>query len=352
MRTKTKGSKKSNPSPAAKRGKLHHIVLIPGDGIGPEVTDAAVKVIEAAGVRVKWEMFQAGSEVALRQGSPLPDAAIDAITRLGCALKGPISTPVGGGYTSANVKLRQRLSLYANFRPIRSLPSIKTRFDEVDLIVIRENTEDLYSGIEHLVVPGVVESIKIITEAASTKIAQFAFRLARRLKRKRVTAIHKANIMKLSDGLFLECCRSVAKQFAEVEYNERIVDNLCMQLVTNPAQFDVLLMENLYGDIVSDLCAGMVGGLGVVPGANIGENMAVFESVHGSAPDIAGKGIANPTAIIRSAIMMLDYLGEAEAGKRIYKGLLKALQDVKAKTPDLGGKGTTETFTAAIVRNL
>lgn len=344
--------KTTKPSKASPKKKDYRVVLIPGDGIGPEVTNSTVRVVEAAGVKIEWEEYEAGADVALRKGSPLPDAAIDAITRVGVALKGPISTPIGGGYTSANVKLRQRLNLYANFRPARSLPSIKTRFDDVDLIVIRENTEDLYSGLEHLVVPGVVESLKIITETASLRIAHFAFRLAKRLKRKKVTASHKANIMKLSDGLFLECCRQAARDYPEIKYEEKIVDNLCMQLVTNPAQFDVILLENLYGDIVSDLCAGMVGGLGVVPAGNYGKNAAVFEAVHGSAPDIAGKGIANPTALIRSAIMMLDYLGEAEAGRRIFKALLRALENADTRTPDLGGRGSTKTFTDEIIKNL
>lgn len=349
---KSKDKSRKEESAKGKKKKIHHAVLIPGDGIGPEVTAAVVRIVEAAGLEFRWESYEAGADVALRKGSPLPDPALDAITRVGVALKGPISTPIGGGYTSANVKLRQRLNLYANFRPAKSLTQIKTRFDDVDLIIIRENTEDLYSGLEHLVVPGVVESIKVITETASLRIARFAFHLARRLKRKKITAVHKANIMKLSDGLFLECCRQIAREFTDIEYNERIVDNVCMQLVTNPAQFDVLLMENLYGDIVSDLCAGMVGGLGVVPAGNYGSNIAVFEAVHGSAPDIAGKGIANPTALLRSAIMMLDYLGERETGRRIHRALLAALDSVEAKTPDLGGKGTTNSFTKAIIQNL
>lgn len=350
--------KPSKRKPAKARGKAkpkprgHTIVLIPGDGIGPEVTDAAVEIIEAAGVRVRWRRFEAGSEVALRMGSPLPDDAVDAITRTRVALKGPITTPSSGGYTSPNVMLRQRLHLYANFRPVRSIPSIKTRFDDIDLLIVRENTEDLYSGKEHVVVPGVVESLKIITAEASSNIARFAFKVARREGRSKVTAIHKANIMKLSDGLFLECCRDVARHYADIEYEECIVDNACMQLVTNPGQFDVLLLENLYGDIVSDLCAGMIGGLGVVPGANYGDKIAVFEAVHGSAPDIAGRGIANPTAVIRSSILMLQHLREDEAAERVWQALLTALKSKKARTPDLGGRGTTRTFTDAIIAGL
>jgi isocitrate dehydrogenase (NAD+) len=332
--------------------KTHHVTLIPGDGIGPEVTEATVRVIEATGARIEWEPIEAGGEVAMKYGSPLPEHTFASIRRNFAALKGPITTPVGGGYASPNVTLRQRLGLYANLRPARNLPAIKTRFDDLDLIVIRENTEDLYAGIEHIVVPGVVESLKIITEGASLKIARFAFSFARRHGRKKVTAVHKANIMKLSDGLFLECTRRVAKEFPEIDYGEIIVDNLCMQMVTNPNQFDVLLLENLYGDIISDLCAGLVGGLGVVPAANIGDELAVFEAVHGSAPDIAGRGIANPTALLFSGILMLRWLKEDDAANRAEAAILATLEEGKALTPDLGGKSSTLDYADAIIGHL
>ena len=276
------------------------VTLLPGDGIGPEVSDAAVRVLEAAGAELEWERHIAGAEALEKYGNPLPPEVLESIRRNRVALKGPITTQVGGGFKSINVQLRQELDLYANLRPSRSLPSIPSRFENVDIVVVRENTEDLYSGLEHVVVPGVVESLKIITEKASLRIAHFAFEYARRHGRKRVTAVHKANIMKLSDGLFLECFRRVAKEYPDIEADDKIVDNMCMQLVMRPEEWDMLLLENLYGDIVSDLCAGLVGGLGVVPGANIGLDAAVFEAVHGSAPDIAGKDLANPLALIRS----------------------------------------------------
>jgi isocitrate dehydrogenase (NAD+) len=294
----------------------HQVTLIPGDGIGPEVTSATLRVIAAANVSIDWVVAEAGADVVAKFGTALPPATVETVVRVGVALKGPTGTPVGGGHASANVALRKALNLYANLRPVRSQVGVKTRYEDVDLIVVRENTEDLYSGIEHVVVPGVVETIKIITEQASTRIAKFAFEHAEREKRKKVTAVHKANIMKLSDGLFLDCCRKVARAHPTITYDEAIVDACCMQLVKDPGRYDVLLLENLYGDIVSDLCAGLVGGLGVVPGANLGEHCAVFEAVHGTAPDIAGKGLANPTACLRSSTMMLRHLGEAEAAAR------------------------------------
>ncbi len=278
------------------------ITLIPGDGVGPEVTSAVVRIIEASGVAIEWESFIAGAEALSRYGDPLPQPVLDSIKRNKVALKGPLTTPVGTGFTSINVRLRKTLDLYANLRPVKTLPGVKTPFGDIDLVIVRENTEDLYSGLEHVVVPGVVESLKIITEKASTRIARFAFEYAQREGRKKITAIHKANIMKLSDGLFLDCFRKIAEEYPDIVADDKIVDNTCMQLVMRPQQFDVLLLENLYGDIISDLAAGLVGGLGVVPGANIGELGAVFEAVHGSAPDIAGMNIANPTALLQSAI--------------------------------------------------
>jgi isocitrate dehydrogenase (NAD+) len=330
----------------------HKITLIPGDGIGPEVTGAAISVMRAAGVQVDWESFVVGAEALSRYGDPLPQELIDSIKRTKIALKGPVMTPVGTGFVSSNVRLRKALDLYANLRPIRSLQGIKTRYEDVDLIVVRENTEDLYSGLEHEVVPGVVESLKIITDRASRRIARFAFEYARSEGRKKVTAIHKANIMKMSDGLFLNCFREVSKEYPEIEANDLIVDNACMQLVIDPNQFDVLLLENLYGDIISDLGAGLVGGLGVVPGANIGEEIAVFEAVHGSAPNIAGRGIANPTALIQTSVLMLKHIGEREAAGRIQKALEKVLAEGQTLTRDLGGQATTIDFTEAVIHSL
>ena len=330
----------------------YKITLVPGDGIGPEVTTATTKVVEAAGVDVEWEVIDAGAVALERHGAYLPDSLLESIRRNGVALKGPVTTPIGGGFTSINVTLRQQLCLYANFRPIRNLPEVKTRFGDVDLVVIRENTEDLYSGLEHVVVPGVVESLKIITADASTRIARFAFDFARRKRRKRVTAVHKANIMKLSDGLFLECVREVAGLYPEIEYEESIVDNTCMQLVLDPQQFDVLLLENLYGDIVSDLGAGLVGGLGLVPGANLGEDCAVFEPVHGSTPSIAGKNLANPTAMILSAVLLFRHLGEFEKAQRVLSAVEAVYRGGEALTSDLGGKATTTEFTEAVVQHL
>src|SRR5438045_5352967 len=287
---------------------MHTITLIPGDGIGPEVTSNVVRIIEAAGVEIKWETHYAGAQALEKFGDTLPGDLLESIRRNRVALKGPITTPVGKGFTSVNVGLRKALDLYANLRPVRALPNVPARYPELDLVVVRENTEDLYSGLEHVVVPGVVESLKIITEKASTRIARYAFEFSRREGRRKVTAVHKANIMKLSDGLFLDCFRNVAKDYPEIEADDKIVDNACMQLVMRPEQFDVMLLENLYGDIVSDLCAGLIGRLGLVTGAHSGELGAVFEAVHGSAPDIAGQGIANPTALLQSGIMMLRYI--------------------------------------------
>jgi isocitrate dehydrogenase (NAD+) len=321
----------------------HRVTLIPGDGIGPEVMAAAVRVLNATGIELDWETEAAGASAVGLAGTPLPDRVLDSIRRNRVALKGPTETPIGTGYRSVNVALRKTLDLYANVRPVLSLPGVRSRYEGVDLIVIRENTEDLYSGLEHVVVPGVVESLKIITERASTRIALFAFELARRQGRRRITAVHKANIMKLSDGLFLDCCRAVAREFPEISYDEMIVDNTCMQLVLDPTRFDMLLLENLYGDIVSDLCAGLVGGLGLTPSANIGEREALFEAVHGSAPDIAGKNLANPIALILSAAMMLDHLHEADAARRVRAAVHAVLRDGRQLTRDLGGTaGTTE----------
>lgn len=327
----------------------HTITLIPGDGIGPEVTSAVVRIIEAAGVEVEWETHYAGAQALEKFGETLPADLLESIQRNKVALKGPITTPVGKGFTSVNVGLRKALDLYANLRPVRALPNVPSRYPELDLVVVRENTEDLYSGIEHVVVPGVVESIKIITEKASTRIAKYAFEYARREGRKKVTAVHKANIMKLSDGLFLDCFRKVAEGFPEVEADDKIVDNACMQLVMRPEQFDIMLLENLYGDIVSDLCAGLIGGLGLVPGANIGERGAVFEAVHGSAPDIAGQGIANPTALLQSGILMLRHLDERDAAQKIEAAMLKVFSDGQVRTRDIGGHAGTMEFAEAII---
>jgi isocitrate dehydrogenase (NAD+) len=327
----------------------HTITLIPGDGIGPEVTSAVVRIIEAAGVEVEWETHYAGAQALEKFGETLPADLLESIQRNKVALKGPITTPVGKGFTSVNVGLRKALDLYANLRPVRALPNVPSRYPELDLVVVRENTEDLYSGIEHVVVPGVVESIKIITEKASTRIAKYAFEYARREGRKKVTAVHKANIMKLSDGLFLDCFRKVAESYPEIEADDKIVDNACMQLVMRPEQFDIMLLENLYGDIVSDLCAGLIGGLGLVPGANIGERGAVFEAVHGSAPDIAGQGIANPTALLQSGLLMLRHLGERDAAQKIEAAMLKVFTEGKVRTRDIGGEAKTSEFAEAII---
>jgi isocitrate dehydrogenase (NAD+) len=329
----------------------HTVTLIPGDGIGPEVAAAAVRVLSATGVSFQWETEQAGAAALGQHGEPLPERVLESIRRNKLALKGPTETPIAGGHRSVNVDLRKRLDLYANLRPVRTLPGIKSRYDGVDLIVVRENTEDLYSGLEHVVVPGVVESLKIITERASTRIARFAFEYAGSHGRKRISAVHKANIMKLSDGLFLDCCRRVAKEYPGVAYDEIIVDNACMQLVLDPTRFDVLLLENLYGDIVSDLSAGFIGGLGMAPGANIGEQVAVFEAVHGSAPDIAGKNLANPMALILSGAMLLDHVGEHDAAERVRRAVEAVLAEGSKLTRDLGGSaGTTEIAEAVAAR--
>jgi isocitrate dehydrogenase (NAD+) len=330
----------------------HRVTLIPGDGIGPEVTEAALKVVEAAGVAVEWDRVEAGADVVTKHGTPMPDEALNSIRSNGVALKGPIGTPIGGGFKSANVMLRQALDLYACVRPIRTTPGLGSRYEDVDLVIVRENTEGLYTGLEHRVTEGVVESLKIVTEKASLRIARYAFELARAQGRSSVSAIHKANIMKLSDGLFLECTRRVSRDYPEIELREMIIDNCAMQLVTRPEQFDVLVMDNLYGDILSDLCAGLVGGLGVAPGSNMGTNCAVFEAVHGSAPDLAGRGKANPTAVIRSAALLVAHLGEPDAGRRIEAGVDQALLDPANHTGDLGGKATTAELTDAILRSM
>jgi isocitrate dehydrogenase (NAD+) len=327
----------------------HKITLIPGDGIGPEVTQATVRILEATGVQFEWETFMVGAEAFEKYKEYIPKELMESIERTHIGLKGPVSTPIGGGFASINVALRQKVELYANFRPIRNLPHIPTRYPDVDLIIVRENTESLYSGIEHEVVPGVVESLKIITEKASTRIARFAFEYARKNKRKKIHAIHKANIMKLSDGLFLRCSRNVAKDYPEITYGEHIVDNTCMQLVMNPYQYDMLVMENLYGDIISDLCAAFVGGLGFVPSANLGDHCAIFEAVHGSAPDIAGKNLANPTAILRSALLMLRHLGEYDAALRIRNALETVYRTREKLTRDVGGQAGTSEFADFVI---
>jgi isocitrate dehydrogenase (NAD+) len=328
------------------------ITLIPGDGIGPEVTEGVVRIFAVAQVAVEWDRIDAGVTAFKRFNTSLPAELLDSIRRNKVALKGPVTTPIGEGFTSVNVGLRKALDLYANLRPVRNLPGVQSRFSDVDLIVVRENTEDLYSGLEHVVVPGVVESLKIITTKASTRIAEFAFAYARTNGRKRVTAIHKANIMKLGDGLFLESTRAVSRANTDISYDEKIVDAVCMQLVMFPERFDVLLLPNLYGDIVSDLCAGLVGGLGVVPGANLGLDCAVFEAVHGSAPDIANKNLANPTALLLSAVMMLDHMGETSPAARIREALARVLTRGAVRTRDLGGTASTTEFTEAICREL
>ena len=328
----------------------HRVTLIPGDGIGPEVINAVVRILEATGVKFEWESFAAGAEAYEKFHEYIPKELIESLERTKVGLKGPVTTPIGGGFPSINVALRKKFELFANFRPIYNLPGIPTRYPGVDLIIVRENTESLYAGIEHEVVPGVVESLKIITEKASTRIARWAFEYARKEGRRKVHAIHKANIMKLSDGLFLRCSRNVAKEFPEITYGEHIVDNTCMQLVMNPYQYDVLVMENLYGDIISDLCSAFVGGLGLVPGANIGHEIAVFEAVHGSAPDIAGKNIANPTAVLQSSILMMRHIGERDAADRMRAALDEVYRRRKDKlTKDVGGTAGTSEFADAVI---
>jgi isocitrate dehydrogenase (NAD+) len=331
---------------------MRTITLVEGDGIGPEVTRAVVKILETAGLRANWDPHVAGVLAIERHGTPLPAELLDSIERNKVALKGPVTTPVGGGFTSVNVGLRKALKLFVNLRPVWTIPSVPSRYSGIDIVIVRENTEDLYAGLEHEVVPGVVESLKIITEEASTRIARFAFEYARRHNRKRVTAVHKANIMKMSDGLFLRSVRTVGDEYRDIVCDDRIVDNACMQLVINPTQFDILLLPNLYGDIVSDLCAGLVGGLGVVPGANLGEDIGVFEAVHGSAPDIAGKGVANPTALLFSGLLMLRHIGEGAMADRIMKAVTETLSEGNVRTRDLGGTSTTMEYADAICQRL
>ena len=328
-----------------------NIGVIKGDGIGPEITDAVIKIINAAGVAIDWDIQTAGADVIEAEGTPLPQRVLESVKQNKVALKSPVTTPIGKGFRSVNVQLRKELDLYANLRPCYNLPNVKTRYDKVDIVVVRENTEDLYAGIERQVDEDTAESIKIITRAASERIAKFAFDYAIKNNRKEVCVVTKANICKLSDGLFLECARKIAQQYPQIKFREILVDNCCMQLVQNPNQFDVLLLPNLYGDIVSDLCAGLIGGLGIAQGANIGEKYAVFEPVHGSAPDIAGQDKANPTAMLMSAIEMLNYIGKNEAGKRIRLALFDTL-DAGIKTVDLGGNASCTEFTQAIVDRL
>lgn len=330
----------------------HTITLIPGDGIGPEVSKAVKEILAAAGVDISWDEIPARAEIERRGMTFMQSGVLDSIRRNRVALKGPMMTAVAGGAPSINVGLRQALDLYANLRPVKNLEGVQSRFQGVDLVIIRENTEDLYAGLEHTVVPGVVESLKIITERASTRIAKFAFEYARKHGRKKIHAIHKANIMKLSDGLFLTSTRKVAEQYPDIEYKELIIDNACMQIVLDPQQFDMLLLTNLYGDIMSDLAAGLVGGLGVVPSGNIGESVAIFEAVHGTAPDIAGKGIANPTALLMSGIMMLDHIGEMEAARRVENALHRVYREGKSLTRDVRGTATTAEFTGAVIAAL
>jgi isocitrate dehydrogenase (NAD+) len=328
------------------------LVLIPGDGIGPEVTEAAKRIVAAAGATIDWVIAPAGLGAAEQLGDPLPDSTLDLVRKHRVALKGPCTTPVGKGFRSINVKLRQGLELYASVRPVRSLPGIKTPFENVDLVVVRENTEGLYAGLEHVVVPGVVESLRVITRPAAERIVRYAFELARNQGRHKVTFCHKADVMRMSDGLFLKCAREVADEFPFITFDEKPIDNVCLELVLDPTKFDVLVMENLFGDVISDLCAGLVGGLGVVPGANLGARYAVFEAVHGSAPDIAGKGLANPIACVRSAAMMLEHVGWRDAAVRIERSVRVTLEKRVGLTRDLGGDGTTETITRELIANL
>ena len=334
--------------------KTHRITLIPGDGIGPEVSSAVVGILEAAGaatgVGFEWHRHEAGADAFQKTGEYIPKVLYDSIEQNRVALKGPVTTPVGEGFSSINVTLRQKFELFANFRPVKNLPGLKTRYPDLDLIIVRENMEDLYAGLEHVVVPGVVQALKIITEKGSTRIAQFAFDYAHKHGRKKIHAIHKANIMKLSDGLFLRCCRTVAESFPEIAYHEHIVDNTCMQLVMNPFQYDILLTENLYGDILSDLCSAFVGGLGLVPGANLGTDCAIFEAVHGSAPDIAGRNLANPTALLQSAVLMLHHINEGATAERVQTGLEQVYREGKTLTKDVGGTSGTKAFAEAVVQ--
>ncbi len=332
----------------------YRATLIPGDGIGPEVAEAAIRALSATGVKIEWERVELTADLIAASREDLPGWVIDSMERTHVGLKGPVTTPVAGGHQSVNVSLRKRLDLFANVRPVRNLPGLKTRYQDVpiDMVIFRENTEDLYAGLEHEVVKDVITSLKVITRAASERIARYAFNFTRAAGRKRVTAVHKANIMKLGDGMFLRCARAVAKEYPEIEYKELIVDNASMQLVMRPEQFDVLLMPNLYGDIVSDLAAGLVGGLGIVPGANMGEKHAIFEAVHGSAPDIAGKGIANPTALMLSSVMMLEHLGERTAAGRLQKAVEAVYAEGQHLTRDTGGQASTSEFTDAVIARL
>ncbi len=337
-------------------GTTHAITLIPGDGIGPEVTDAVVEILEAAGRRkgasFDWHRYDAGADAFAKTGEYVPKALYDSIEQNRVALKGPVTTPIGGGFSSINVTLRKKFDLYSNFRPVKNLPGLETKYPGIDLIIVRENTEDLYAGLEVMVVPGVAQSLKIITEKGSTRIAKFAFEAARKYGRKKVHSVHKANIMKISDGLFLDCCRKVAKDYPEIPYAEHIVDNTCMQLVMNPWQYDVIVTENLYGDILSDLCSGLIGGLGLVPGANLGTECAIFEAVHGSAPDIAGKGLANPTALLQSAVLMLRHLDETATADAIQTALEAVYAAGKSLTKDVGGSAGTNGFKEAVLAAL
>ncbi|MBN8732594.1 MAG: NAD-dependent isocitrate dehydrogenase [Acidobacteria bacterium] len=332
----------------------HNVTLIPGDGIGPEVAEATARAIDACGVKIDWNRVEVTADIIRATGESIPAAAVESLMVTHLGLKGPVTTPVGGGFQSVNVALRKRFDLYANIRPVKSLHGLKTRFDDLDInmVIFRENTEDLYSGLEHEVVNDVVTGLKVITRTASIKIANAAFKYAKLHGRKKVTAIHKANIMKKADGLFLKCCREVAEMYPQITYNELIVDNASMQLVSRPEQFDVLLLPNLYGDIISDLAAGLVGGLGVVPGANIGPDCAVFESVHGSAPDIAGKGLANPTALMLSAVMMLEHVNEDAAAQQLQKAVEAVYREGKHLTHDVGGTANTNEFTDAVIAQL
>ncbi len=330
------------------------VTLIPGDGIGPEVAEATVRAVNATGVSIDWQRADLNASIISKSGEVLPPHVIESLERTHVGLKGPVTTPIAGGFQSVNVALRRQFDLYANVRPVRSLPGLRTRFTDVkiDMVIFRENTEDLYSGLEHEVIKDVVTSLKVITRTASIRIAEYAFDFATKDGRKKVTAIHKANIMKLADGLFLRCCREVAQRFPEIEYKELIVDNASMQLVMRPQTFDILLLPNLYGDIVSDLAAGLVGGLGVVPGANMGDRDALFEAVHGSAPDIAGKGIANPTALMLSSVMMLLHLGEPDAARRLRAAIERVYAEQKHLPPDVGGSASTQQFADAVIAGL
>jgi len=330
----------------------YRITLIPGDGIGPEVTEAARRVLDASGVKIEWEIVEAGEKVMGQYGTPLPDHVLESVKRNKVALKGPITTPVGTGFRSVNVALRQALNLYANVRPVKSYEGVPARYTNVDLIIVRENTEDLYAGIEYMAGDDAAVGVKIITRKASERIVRYAFELARREKRRKVTAVHKANIQKLTDGLFLECARKVAQDYPDIEFEDMIVDAMSMKLVQSPENYDVLVMPNMYGDILSDLAAGLVGGLGIAPGANIGEDGAVFEPIHGSAPKRAGQNLANPTATILSGVMMLRYLGELEAADRVEKAVAKVIKEGKEVTYDLGGSTGTKEFADAVIREM